>query len=111
MNNEHPEPRTILLELLEMYGDPHSRKHINSDMKRYIRDIRTDLILYGTLSQDQFQSIRQFLIFEIKGTVEQVKNFFEPCIRLGKAKRLSGSPKSLEETQKPNTLEAFLWGN
>jgi len=108
MNNEHPEPRTILLELLEMYGDPHSRKHINSDMKRYIRDIRTDLILYGTLSQDQFQSIRQFLIFETKGTVEQVKNFFEPCIRLGKAKRLSGSPKSLEETQKPNTLEAFL---
>ena len=107
MNNEQT-PRTILLELLEMYGDPYSRKHINSDMKRYIRDIRTDLILYGTLSQDQFQSIRQFLIFETKGTVEQVKNFFEPCIRLGKAKRLSGSPKSLEETQKPNTLEAFL---
>ena len=58
-----------------MYGDPYSRKHINSDMKRYIRSLRTDLILYGTLSQDQFQSIRQFLIFEIKGTVEQVKNF------------------------------------
>ena len=108
MNNEQPEPRQVLLELLEMYGDPYSRKHINSDMKRYIRDIRTDLILYGSLSQDQFQSIRQFLIFETKGTVEQVKNFFEPCIRLGKAKRLSGSPKSLEETQKPNTLEAFL---
>ena len=108
MNNEHPEPRQVLLELLEMYGDPYSRKHISSDMKRYIRSLRTDLILYGTLSQDQFQSIRQFLIFETKGTIEQVRNFFEPCIRMGKAKRLSGSPKSLEETQEPNTLEAFL---
>ena len=108
MNNEQPEPRQVLLELLEMYGDPYSRKHINSDMKRYIRSIRTDLILYGTLSQRQFKAIRTFLIFETKGTVEQVKNFFEPCIRLGKAKRLSGSPKSLKETQEPNTLEAFL---
>ena len=107
MNNEQT-PRTILLELLEMYGDPYSRKHINPDMKRYIRSLRTDLILYGSLSQDQFLSIRQFLIFETKGTVEQVRNFFEPCIRIGRAKRLSGSPKSLEETQKPNTLEAFL---
>ena len=107
MNNEQT-PRTILLELLEMYGDPYSRKHINPDMKRYIRSLRTDLILYGSLSQDQFLSIRQFLIFETKGTVEQVRNFFEPCIRMGKAKRLSGSPKSLEETQEPNTLEAFL---
>ena len=106
MNNEH-QPRTILLELLEMYGDPYSRKHINSDMKRYIRSLRTDLILYGSLSQDQFQSIRQFLIFETKGTIEQVRNFFEPCIRIGRAK-LSGSPKSLLETQEPNTLEAFL---
>ena len=108
MNNEQPEPRQVLLELLEMYGNPHSRKHINSDMKRYIRSLRTDLILYGTLSQDQFQSIRQFLIFETKGTIEQVRNFFEPCIRIGRAKRLSGSLKSLEETKKPNTLEAFL---
>ena len=108
MNNEQPEPRQVLLELLEMYGDPYSRKHINSDMKRYIRSLRTDLILYGTLSQDQFQSIRQFLIFETKDTIEQVRNFFEPCIRIGRAKRLSGSPKSLEETQEPNTLEAFL---
>ena len=108
MNNEQPEPRQVLLELLEMYGDPYSRKHINSDMKRYIRSLRTDLILYGSLSQDQFLSIRQFLIFETKGTVEQVRNFFEPCIRIGRAKRLSGSPKSLEETQEPNTLEAFL---
>ena len=107
MNNEQT-PRTILLELLEMYGDPYSRKHINPDMKRYIRSLRTDLILYGSLSQDQFLSIRQFLIFETKGTVEQVRNFFEPCIRIGRAKRLSGSPKSLEETQEPNTLEAFL---
>lgn len=108
MNNEQPEPRQALLELLEMYGDPYSRKHINSDMKRYIRDIRTDLILYGTLTQKQFQSIRQFLIFETKGTIEQVRNFFEPCIRIGRAKRLSGWPKSLEETQEPNTLEVFL---
>ena len=107
MNNEQT-PRTILLELLEMYGDPYSRKHINPDMKRYIRSLRTDLILYGSLSQDQFQSIRQFLIFETKGTIEQVRNFFEPCIRIGRAKRLSGSPKSLKETQEPPTLEAFL---
>ena len=85
MNNEQT-PRTILLELLEMYGDPYSRKHINPDMKRYIRSLRTDLILYGSLSQDQFLSIRQFLIFETKGTVEQVRNFFEPCIRIGRAK-------------------------
>ena len=102
------QPRQVLLELLEMYGDPNSRKHINSDVKRYIRDIRKDLILYGTLTQKQFQSIRQFLIFETKGTIEQVRHFFEPCIRIGRAKRLSGSPKSLEETQEPNTLEAFL---
>ena len=108
MNNEQPEPRQVLLELLEMYGCPYSRNHINPDMKRYIRSLRTDLILYGTLSQDQFQSIRQFLIFETKGTVEQVRNFFEPCIRIGRAKRLYGSPKSLLETQEPNTLEAFL---
>ena len=93
-----PEPRTILLELLEMYGNPHSRKHISSDMKRYIRSIRTDLILYGTLSQRQFKAIRTFLVFETKGNVEQVKNFFEPCIRIGRAKRLSGSPKSISET-------------
>ena len=33
MNNEQPEPRQVLLELLEMYGDPDSRAHINSDMK------------------------------------------------------------------------------
>ena len=83
MKNEQPEPRQVLLELLEMYGNPHNLKHINSDMKRFIRSIRTDLILNGTLSQKQFQSIRQFLIFETKGTVEQVKNFFEPCIRIG----------------------------
>ena len=102
-----PEPRTILLELLEMYGDIDSRKHINSDMKRYIRSLRTDLILYGSLSQDQFRAIRTFLIFETKGTIEQVKNFFEPCIRLGKAKRLSGSPKSISETP-VNTLERFF---
>ena len=108
MNNEQPEPRQVLLELLEMYGDPNSRKHINSDMKRYIRSIRTDLILYGTLSQKQFQSIRQYLIYETKGTIEQVRSFFEPCIRIGRAKPLSGSPKSLEENQEPNTLEAFL---
>ncbi|PPR12386.1 MAG: hypothetical protein CFH41_00423 [Alphaproteobacteria bacterium MarineAlpha11_Bin1] len=102
-----PEPRTILLELLEMYGNPHSRKHISSDMKRYIRSIRTDLILYGTLSQRQFKAIRTFLVFETKGNVEQVKNFFEPCIRIGRAKRLSGSPKSISETP-VNTLERFF---
>ena len=63
MNNEQPEPRKVLLELLEMYGDPHSRKHINSDMKRYIRSFRTDLILYGTLTQKQFKAIRTFSDF------------------------------------------------
>ena len=102
-----PEPRQVLLELLEMYGDIHSRKHISSDMKRYIRSIRTDLILYGTLSQEQFKAIRTFLIFETKGTIEQVRNFFEPCIRLGKAKRFFGSPKSISETP-VNTLERFF---
>ena len=77
-------------------------------MKRYIRSFRTDLILYRTLTQKQFKAIRTFLIFETKGTVEQVRIFFEPCIRLGKAKRLSGSPKSLKEIQEPNTLVEFF---
>ena len=106
MNNEQPEPRHLRAtgNVWRLNSQAHQLRY-----EALHSDLRTDLILYGTLSQDQFQSIRQFLIFETKGTVEQVRNFFEPCIRLGKkAKRLSGSPKSLEETQEPNTLEAFL---
>ena len=105
---DKPEPRQVLLDLLEMYSDPLTRKHIKKDMKRYLLSIRADLIRYGTLSEKQFQSIRQYLIYETNGTLEQVRTFFQPCIRQGKAKRLNLSkPKSIQEPE-PNTLEAFL---
>jgi hypothetical protein len=105
---DKPEPKQVLLDLLEMYSDPLTRKHIRKDMKRYLLSIRTDLIRYGTLSEKQFQSIRQYLIYETEGTIEQVRNFFKPCIRQGKAKRMSLSkPKSIQAPE-PNTLEAFL---
>jgi len=108
MDRNQPEPKQILLELLALYSDPYSRKHIRKDMKRYLASIRSDLIQYGTLSEKQFRAIRQYLIYETKGTLEQVRNFFEPCIRHGKATRLNLSkPKSIQEPE-PNTLEAFL---
>ena len=108
MDRNQPEPKQILLELLALYSDPYSRKHIRKDMKRYLASIRSDLIRYGTLSEKQFRAIRQYLIYETKGTLEQVRNFFEPCIRHGKATRLNLSkPKSIQEPE-PNILEAFL---
>ena len=104
---DKPEPKEILLELLALYSDPYSRKHIKKDMKRYLASIRTDLIRYGTLSEKQFRAIRQYLIYETKGSLEQVGKFFEPCIRQGKAKRLNLS-KTKEPETRSQTLENIL---
>lgn len=104
---EKPEPKQILLELLALYSNPYSRKHIKKDMKRYLASIRTDLIRYGTLSEKQFRAIRQYLIYETKGSLEQVRKFFEPCIRQGKAKRLNLS-KTKEPETRSQTLENFF---
>lgn len=103
---DKPEPKQILLELLALYSDPYSRKHIKKDMKRYLASIRNDLIRYGTLSEKQFRAIRQYLIYETKGSLEQVRTFFQPCIRTGKAKRLNLS--EAKEPEPNQTLENFF---
>ena len=103
MNNERPEPRQVLLELLGMYGSQTDRLHIKKDMKRYLMSIRKDLILYGSLSEKQFHSIRKYLIYEMRGTIAQIETFFEPCIRTFKS-----TGKFVEKTELPNNLEKFL---
>jgi hypothetical protein len=107
MNNERPEPRQVLLELLGMYGSQTDRLHIKKDMKRYLMSIRKDLILYGSLSEKQFHSIRKYLIYEMRGTIAQIETFFEPCIRTFKS---TGRfiEKTEPKTELPNNLEKFL---
>jgi hypothetical protein len=107
MINEQPEPRIILIELLEMYGNQNNRNHIKTDMKRYLMSIRRDITLYGTLSEKQFCSIITYLKFEMKATEDKIRTFFAPCIRTGKGKlRDVTEPKSIKA--EPNTLIEFL---
>ena len=110
MTNELPEPRQVLLELLGMYGSQTDRQHIKKDMKRYLMSIRKDLILYGSLSEKQFHSIRKYLIYAMKGTIEQIETFFEPCIRTF---RTTGRfiKKTEPESETPNTLDRFIKGS
>lgn len=107
------EPREVLALLLEDYGNPLERTHIKSDMKRYLRSIRQDLIDYGNLSEKQFRSLKQYLIFEFKRDWKEIRQKFSDCIRKGKVKRRSPwKPKLIEDVfgdeDCPNTLEPFI---